>query len=446
MRLPIDRSLRAERSRTPLWLWPVLSSMAGFAAAVVSVRMHERGLTPPVWARWHGDSASARTLLQAVAGSVITVTGLTFSLTVVALQLASQQFSPRLLREFTRDPVIKAVLSALVSTFVFTTVTLRYIQDGEPAPNLAMFVASLLSMVALVAVLGFLTHLARLLRVDTMMLSVHDQTDRMISTYYPAYEDERPRSPGATPPGGTDLRAETSGFVQLIVLGPLLRTASAHDLAVEVTVRPGDHVVKGTPIATVWSGPGREPDLEEIGKAVREGIEIGYERTIEQDVAFGFRQLTDIAVKALSPGVNDPVTAAHAIGHVADLMVRLTGRRLGATLHSAGRGEGRVVIPDRDLEYYLELVCGPIRRYGRHEPAVLNALLRMLRDVAVSARDDGQREQIAFQTDLVVAGLPSEPVAHDTEQVEDMVDRVRHALNGDLRSAYRDRSGETRSI
>ena len=173
---------------------------------------------------------------------------------------------------------------------------------------------------------------------------------------------------------------------------------------------------------------------------------IGYERTIEQDAAFAFRQLTDIAVKALSPGINDPVTAAHAVGHMADLLVRLTGRRLGPTLHEDAEGTGRVVVPDRDLPYYLDLVCGPIRRYGRSEPTVLIALLRMLRDVATAARDDAQRQDLADQIGLIVEEVSETVGAHDAKQVQAMAQRVGQALDGDVRGAYADRSGETRSL
>ncbi len=131
---------------------------------------------------------------------------------------------------------------------------------------------------------------------------------------------------------------------------------------------------------------------------------------------------------------------------MADLLVKLTGRRLGPTPHQDSQGLGRVVVPDRDLAYYLELACGQIRRYGRHEPTVLTALLRMLRDVAVATRDDDQRAQVADQTDLIVAELSSSLLKYDVDQGEDMAQRVRQALNSETRLAYWDRSGETRSI
>ncbi|RAY13623.1 DUF2254 domain-containing protein [Actinomadura craniellae] len=444
MRPFTPRRPQAERSRGPLWLWPAIGSLVALGCGLLTVRVSLFPSHPLAWLRWPGDTNAAKSLLEALASSVITVTGLAFSLTVVTLQLASQQFSPRLLREFTRDRVIKAVLCVLVSTFVYTITVLRYLEAGRPVPDLALFIASLLGLAELAAVLALITHVARLLRVDTMMRMVHDETAHAIRTLRPAYDDPPSRPADGTRSGGRSVPAGSSGFVRIIDVGPLLRAARTTDALIGVGVHPGDHVVRGTPVASVWSRADRPLDLPAIEAAVQESIRLGYERAAEQDIAYGFRQLTDIAVKALSPGINDPVTAAHSIGHTADLLVRLTGRWLGGAVYEDGAG--RVELPDRGLAYYLELACGQVRRYGRREPTVLIALLRMLRDVAVAARDDEQRAQIARQTDLVVAEVPSSLGSHDTEQVGDMAERVRQALHGEVRRAYRDPDGGTRSL
>lgn len=440
---------RAEKSSWPLWLWPAVTSTAALVAGLILVEIPLPGWLR--WLAWPGDADSAMALLQTVAGSVITVTGLTFTLTVVALQLASQQFSPRLLRDFTRDRVIKAVLAVLFATLVFVAAVLRSIDAEAPLPHLALLLAAVLGLAALAAILGFITHMTRVLRVDTMMRTVHAETVTAIETFYPVYDDPRPRSP-EPPPGddaaGTQVPAPSSGFVRMIDVAALVDAAHQHDAVINIEARPGDHVVTGTPLATVWAGAGRvgHRPAPELVEAVGAAVAVGYERTIEQDAAFGFRQLTDIAVKALSPGVNDPVTAAHAVGHTADLLVELAGRRLGPTLHEDADGVGRVAVPDRDLTYYLDLVCGPIRRYGRSEPTVLAALLRMLRDLATATRDSAQRDEVSRQADLILAEVSDTVGDHDAEQVRDMTRRVKQALRNDVRAAYHDRSGETRSI
>jgi uncharacterized membrane protein len=435
---------RADKGRSPLWLWPAVTSMVALGAGAGAGRV--RLPTRLGWLAWPGGTDAAVSFLQMIAGSVITVMTLTFSVTVVALQLASQQFSPRLLRDFVRDRVIKAVLAVLLGTLVFAATVLRGLNDRAPLPDTALLSASVMAVAAVAAVLAFVTHMTRVLRVDTMMRTVHEETDRAIECFYPAYGDPRPRSPrelNLDTAAGVTVHVPRSGFVRMIDVAALVKAASRHEAVIRVEARPGDHVVLGTPLATVWSPPG---ETRSCAGAVTDAVEIGYERTVEQDAAFGFRQLTDIAVKALSPAVNDPVTAAHAVGHLADLLVKLMGRRLGATLHQDRNGVGRVVVPDRDLPYYLDNVCGPIRRYGRAEPTVLIALLRMLRDGATAVRDDDQRAHLGRQTDLIVAELDDQPQGHDTATVRAMADRVRQAVHGDIHGAYADRSGETRSI
>ncbi len=440
---------RIRAASVQLWVWPLVSGSVGFVAALLLLRIRVPATHRLARLAWPGDADAASTMLQTVAASVITVTALTFTLTIVALQLASQQFSPRLLREFARDRVIKLVLAIMVATYVVAITVLRGMDADRPLPTVAVAVAFLLGVATLAAVLGFVAHIARVLRVDTMMLAVHDETDRVIDTFYPAYGDPAPRSPeelGLADTDGVVVLARSSGFVRRIDVPALLSAARDHDAVLRMEVRAGDHLVRGTPMATVWACTDAAPSVQAIGDAIHQAMALGYERTIEQDAAFGFRQLTDIAVKALSPGINDPVTAAHAVGHMSDLLVRLTSKRLGATLHEDTDGVGRVIVPDRDLRYYLDLACGQVRRYGQREPTVLAALLGMLRDVAASARDDQHRSEIARQVEFICAEVPPSTPPHDAEQVNDLAQRVRQALGGDLRDAFWDRSGETRSI
>lgn len=249
------------------------------------------------WAQlaWRAGADAASTLVQVVAASVITVTTLTFSLTVLALQLASQQFSPRLLREFTRDPVTRWVLSILVATFAIAMAVLRQLHADSPIPQLAVLAVMIGGLASLVALLGFITHIVRVLRVDTMMATVHQEAQSAIKAFYPAHDDNRPRDPdlATTPPGaGHVISAATSGFVRLVDVDALVTGARRLDVFVQLIVRPGDHVVDGTPMGVAWQRTGGVPaDEEAVDRLVQDCVELGYERTVEQDSAFGFRQL-----------------------------------------------------------------------------------------------------------------------------------------------------------
>jgi len=402
-------------------------------------------------------------LSQVVAASAITVSALMFSLTVVALQLASQQFSPRLLREFTRDPVTRAVLAVLLGTFAFSVVVLRSTRSDGEAPAWAAFGVTVLALLSMCALLWFVAHIVRILRIDTMMRAVHENSRRAIELFYARREDPRPRAPGPEldrTEGAEVVCAERSGFVRKVHVAALVEAARQHGVVVRLLVRAGDHVIRHTPIAVFWDechvtpqrgvpGPRRAPagrSPEQLAAAVRRTVDLGYERTFEQDAAFGFRQLEDIAVKAMSPAINDPVTAAHAIGHMADLLVVIVGRWLGPTLHADEQGVGRAVVPDRDLAYYLDLACGQVRRSGAREPTIMVALLRMLRDVGLAARDDEQRRAIAAEADRVVAAAAETSAEPGRASVEELRARVELALRGRGVEAYLDGAGETRSL
>ncbi|MGY2128596.1 DUF2254 domain-containing protein [Blastococcus sp. SYSU DS0617] len=441
--MPSARGQRsAARSRAPLWVWPAVTGVIAAVLGLVLGQVEPRdGFLAGLWP---SDTSAAGSLLQLVATAAVTISTLTFSITIVALQLASQQFSPRLLRDFVRDPVTKRVLSTLAATFVFAVTGLRGVNESQPVPTLVLLVAALLGLASFGALLVFVSHMVRMLRVDTMMTRVHTDARRAIEHFYAPYDDRQQRSPDELDldaSAGTLVSARGSGFVEVIDVDALVAGARRHDAVVRVQVRPGDQVTHGTPIATVW-GTG----VEELSDAVRAAVALNNERTIDQDAAFGFRQLEDIAVKAMSPSVNDPVTAATAVGHMADLLVRLMGRRLGATLHEDDAGVGRAIVPDRDVRYYLDLACGQLARFGGSEPTVLLALLRMLRDVAVACRDDEQRAEVARAADLVADELSPDRNEVDVAAVRDHRDRVTAALEGRVEAAYGDRAGETRSM
>ena len=437
----------AERSSGPLWLWPCVGgAVAAVLASLLSVVRPEDGLLARLWP---ADASAAGTLLQLVATAAVTATTLIFSITVVALQLASQQFSPRLLRSFVRDPVTKVVLLVLTSAFSYSLAGLRAVHQDRPVPTLMVLVAALLGLATLAAVLAFTTHMVRTLRVDTMMLRVHDETSTAMEQFYPPYGDPSVRSPSELDldaARGCRVAADGSGYVRVVETAEGVAAARDRGLVLRLEVRPGDHVVRGAPIATAWDDRGGPAEPETAAEVVGRIVQLDYERTLDQDAAFGLRQLEDIAVKAMSPGINDPVTATAAVGHMTDLLVRLPGFRLGATLHVDEDGVGRLVVPDRDLRYYLTLACGQLRRFGAGEPTVLGALLRMLREVGRACRDDDQRAEVAYAADLVVEGMSSDLIDADAAAVLDMRRRVTLALEGRIEEAYADRAGETRSV
>jgi uncharacterized membrane protein len=189
----------------------------------------------------------------------------------------------------------------------------------------------------------------------------------------------------------------------------LLAGAAGHGVCLRLRPRVGEHVVAGTTLAWVWAASPRDPgpDPRAFLPVLREGVRIGFERTLEQDAALGIRQLVDVACKALSPAVNDPYTAVQAVDHLSVIFCALAQRPLGN--HVVRDGSGAVIVPGRRFGEYLATMCGLIRRYGSREPTVAHALLRLLGNCAAVAGDDPERRAaIEEQAGIVIADAERE--------------------------------------
>lgn len=399
--------------RTQLWPIPTLAVLAalmlGLALpeldSVLSERMSEQARD----LLFGGDADAARSLLGAIASSLITVTALTFSLTVVTLQLASSQFSPRLLRTFTGDVFVQVTLALFLATFTYSLTVLRAVRSaaesgqGEFVPRFAVTLAFVLAVASVLALVLFLAHLTAQIRVETMLSNVHsDATDVMRSVL-----DERDPAamlpaPDPSPPAdAVPLVVAVDGFLTWIDEKDLLDVAEDASAVLRIDVYPGSFLVEGTPLGTAWSIGGRTFDAdsaERIAERIAGCIHTGFERTSAQDVGFGLRQLVDVANKALSPGINDPTTAVHALGHISAFLCDLTTRDLGPKLLRDGADHIRVVLRRPQLADYVELGISQPRRYGADDPQVLAKILQVLLDLSYRAPADHRpliREQLA---------------------------------------------------
>jgi uncharacterized membrane protein len=185
----------------------------------------------------------------------------------------------------------------------------------------------------------------------------------------------------------------------------LLPLASRYGVSVAVLDRIGEHVIAGTPLALMWPPAATDPvpDADMFARALDEAVDIGFERTLQQDITFGMRQLVDVACKALSPAINDPYTAVQAIDHLSVIFCAMAIRPLGDDVARDPNGVGMVLVPGRRFGEYLAVLCGMIRRYGASEPIVSQALLRLLRSCAAVVGDDpARRAAIERQVALIV--------------------------------------------
>jgi uncharacterized membrane protein len=399
-----------EALRTQVWPLPAVAILVAVALGIGLPELDQRivGELPGGWATYlfSGGPDAARAVLGAVAGSLITVTSLTFSLTIVTLQLASSQYSPRLLRTFAGDRVVHGTLAVLLGTFTYTLTVMRTVRterSERPAfvPQLSVTVAYVLALASVIAVVLFLAHLARQIRVESILRDVHDSSAETMRAVLP---DAPPtgRTEPPVPPAGPAIAvcAAKSGFFTFVDTARLLKAAVRADAVVHVDRQLGDSLIAGTPVARAWPGNGRDfadGTRAALTDEVAKSLHTGFERTPAQDVGFGFRQLVDVAVKALSPGINDPTTAVHALSHSSSLLCAVVHRYLGPQLLTDDSGRVRVVLARPDLATLLDLVVSQVRRYGAAEPAVLARLLMLLREVAWVTRDPDHHAAIAGQ-------------------------------------------------
>ncbi len=375
--------------RTKLWPIPTLTVVVALLLGLLLPQLDQRWQPSGSDILFGGGADAARTVLSAISGSLITVTSLTFSLTVVTLQLASSQFSPRLLRTFTRDLLVQGTLGLFLGTFVFALAVLRTVRTesgGEPAfiPRISVTFAFVLAVVSVLALVGFLGHLTQTIRVESMLKSVHQGASSVVARM----DDGTRLTPEAArrlvPDHASRLLAQSSGFLIDVDDRELQRVSVTHGVVVYVARNPGDSVVEGTPIGWVWNdagGPIDPEQVDELMEAVNSRITMGFERTGTSDVSLGLRQLTDVAVKALSPGINDPTTAVHAISHSSGLLCQLSQSLLGPRVLHDDKGALRVIVSGPDFADLLALGVEQPALYGKADAWVMARLVTLLREV-----------------------------------------------------------------
>ncbi len=433
--------------RAQLWPLPTMGVLVAVVAGIVLPRIDahiDSGL--PRWLDdllFGGDPDAARTVLDAVSSSLITVTSLTFSLTVVTLQLASSQFSPRLLRTFTRDLFMQATLALFLATFVYSLTVLRAVRTGGDTgsgfvPHLSVTFAFVLAVASVLGLVLFLAHLARQIRVETMLRTVHTDASRTADNTL-----GRPGSNQATtsaamplPPAGvrTELVvAPGSGFMIRIDQHELLDAVVDADAVLVIDCFPGDFLVAGTPIGRWWNISGSAPadgGRDKLARAVKGCVHTGFERTETQDVTYGLRQLTDVTNKALSPGINDPTTAVHALGHTSALLCELAQRELGPVVLADDGRRARLALARPGLADLLEVAMTQPRHYGAADPLVVGRLFTLLGELAWQVPPSG-RSAVADQLDRLRSTSDNQDFdsAERTEMAR-LALRVEHALAG----------------
>ena len=409
------------------WLRPAVMTVVAIVLAESLVRA-EGAFDLPAWIEawvYAGGAAGARDVLGVVASATIGVAGTTFSITVAALTLASNQMGPRLLSNFTRDAGNQYALGALVATFAYALVALRSVHEAEEGPfvpQLAVSVGLLLAFSCIGVLIWFLHHVANSISVDRVAALVQGDLSAALETL-PAIEAAASEPAEFQPPPcpGAPLHAIAGGYLRVLDDGTLGDWAAQHDALLHLKVRPGGFVFPGSIIGEVWPASVREQAQAALGRAMA----LGDGRSIEQDLEFAVRQLVEIGLRALSPGINDPFTAITVLDRLGATLCDLARRRLptGRTLRD---GRVRLYRPSTDYAGLLDAMLHMLRQAGAGQPAVMIRMIEVLAEVGAVERDPARRHalrrHIGLAQDAALSGTD------DTAARTAIVDRTARAF------------------
>jgi uncharacterized membrane protein len=354
--------------RTSLWPVPVLCVLGGVALSYVTVAADDDGRVPTALI---GGPDAALVILGTVAASMITLTGIVLTIVLVVVQLAMGQFSPRIVRAILHDRFSQLAIGIFVATFAHAMLAMRKIsslEEGAPVPGLAIAVAFLLVVVSIVALILYVNHIGQSLRVAALIDSVGDEIrDRVDELYV-----EEPELSGDAP---DVVLSSHAGVVFHTDYEALVKAARAADCTLEMAPALGDFVPAGAPLFRVLGDPARL-DRSRVAAAVA----LGPERTMNQDVAYGFRMLVDIAVRALSDPL-DPTTAVQAIDRLHDGLRQLARRPFPTGQHRDAAGHLRLQVSHISWDGYVHLAFDEIRDVGAGSVQISRRLTAALEDL-----------------------------------------------------------------
>ena len=387
--------------RASYWFFPVQMALLSGALAIGMVEADRR--VDPTYVEavpWLGQvsAAGARSVLSTIAGSMMTVTSVVFSITIVALTLTSSQFGPRLLRTFLRDRASQVALGTFVATFFYTLLVLRAVESPERVPVMATAGGVALAIVSLFVLIFYVHHAVSSIQASSVIASVVAEIEEHLPRLFPETIGEGPdpekraqarRRIEEIEEKGLAVRAEAQGYVRLLDDETLMELAREHDLLVHVLTRPGAFVSPGRVLLRV--GPAERAD-DEVQQCLRATCVLGDHRTPVQDLCFLTDQLAEMAARALSPGVNDPKIATECVHRLGAVIAEVAGREMPSG-HRYDDDVLRVVVEPTRFEEIVASALDPVRRHGAHDAQVATAVLEGLAG-AVEACTDQERRRI----------------------------------------------------
>ena len=372
----------------------------------------------------HSDPQVAQVILGGIAASIMTVVSIVFAILLMTLTLASMQFSPRIIVSFVRDRVTQWTLGVFLGTFSYCLAALPAARSSPRpfAPVATVLGAMLLSLVCVGWLLFFIHHISEAINVNQIVDRIAAETVVMIDEMMP-FPRHYPRVDQSVSldltAWETTIPCETSGYIRYVDIDRLVALAKTYSVKIHLLRRVGQFVPQGVPYLRVYKAERLPPEgVTEL----RSAFDFGPSRTLQQDIEFGVLQIVDIALKAISPAVNDPSTAISCVDQLSRVLIRFCSREVPPSLLCDPPGVVRVSIPGTDFERMLDAAFEQIRMYSQSDRAVSLRMMRALADIAVTLSDPEERRALAERGRRIVAGCAEKLGEEETREL-----RIRQA-------------------
>ena len=376
------------------------------------------------WWIYSGGPDGARAVLSVIAGSMISVAGVVFSITIVVLSLASSQFGPRLIRNFMNVRANQMVLGTFVATFTYGILVLRTVNASVEArfvPGLSVTIAIVMSLFGLGVLIFFIHNVAESIQAQNIIARIRRDLDDAVDRIFPERlgqgEDLSlgPIKRDYDIPTTCDsevcqVTAERSGYLQTVDNDALMRIAVEENLLIHLGYRPGNFITRGSVLVTVW--PGEKVD-ETLSRKINAIFIMGPERTLEQDVEFAISQLVEIAVRALSPGINDPITAITCIDWLGAILCQLASRKMPSSHRYDDKNKLRVICKLFTFEGMVDAAFNMIRQNSQSVAAVSIHLLETISTIAAQTHKAEYRAALLRHAAMVAHGCKGSLSADD---------------------------------
>jgi len=419
--------------RSSLWFVPVLMVTCAVALAASIIEIDTRLNREPfiTWPRLFGAGAEgSRGMLSAIASSMITVAGVTFSITIVALSLASSQYTPRILRSFMRDRTNQIVLGFFVGIFAYCLVVLRTIrgkEEGSFIPQLAVAFGFVLALIGIGVLILFIHHIASSIQASNVISSAAAETIKAVGKLFPtelgeeADEIEEDEYEYESSIKWEAIPALKTGYIQGVDTEEMLRFAEKHGVVLRMEHGIGEFVVKDSPLASLSIKS--SPNDKLVGEL--NGIySISRNRTVEQDAMFGITQIVDIALKALSTGINDTTTALTCVDYLGAILAELADRRIETRCRTSG-GRLSVIARGPSFAGLVSASFDQIRLNAMGNVAMLTRILGTIETIAGRTKNGHRRSILLQHVHLIVAAADrSVNLSYDRDQVRESVERA----------------------